>query len=464
MVALELTEQIPAQIRHLARGVRGQGGLILVALGNSSAVLLGALTWLLLARLLTVADYGRVNYLASIAILASGVASLGMPATLQAYLPRGDEHISSGAALTALSLGLALGIPLAALHPTLPLITVGYALYTVATSERLGRRDYGGYALLQVLSRLGLLAWVLAAVPSLGADGALLGFALVNLASASWILRGVARPREGLASVRSHIRFSLAALAMAMTSSAALRLDKVLIGSLYGEETLGYYQLAFQFYAAIAVIPASLRSYLLPERSSGRGTRRAELIGIALSALAACLGALLSPLVIRSLFPDFYPESAAAARIASLAAVPGAAFSVWSAGKLSQERPTLVLAANLLSISTLAASIAVLGRLAGIPGLAASLLVYRSSAAAAAGALDRLESRGALLPRGQRGRGMSDRAASAAGGKLAEADAGRQKPSRRPGGPTRSPSAVQVWVAGGGPPPGTPHKGPTSVS
>ncbi len=385
---MELTDLVPAQIRDFARGIRRQRGLILVTAGNSLAVVLAALTWFLLAKLLTVPEYGRVNYLASVAILASSVAALGMPATLQAFLPKGDEYIASGATLAASAAGLALGLPLATLHPTLPLITLGYALYMVATSERLGRRDYRGYALLQILSRIGMLAWILAAVPTLGIDGALLGFAVTNLVSSAWILRELRSVRRGIASLREHFQFSLAALAMAMTSSAVMKFDKVLIGSLYGDETLGYYQLAFQFYAALGVIPTSLRNYLLPEKSSGRRTRRAELAGMGISALAAAAGVTLSPLAIRLLFPKFYPVSATAAQIASLAVVPGAAFSVWAAGKLSEERPVRVLAVNLVAISVLVASISLLGKVAGVAGLAASLVIYRSSAAILAGLTD----------------------------------------------------------------------------
>ncbi len=386
---MELPELIPAQIRGFARGIRRQRGLILVTAGNSSAVVLGALTWFLLAKLLTVSNYGRVNYLTSIAILASSVAAFGMPATLQAYLPKGDRHIASGAALTAAAAGLALGLPLVVLHPTLPLITLGYSLYMIAASERLGRRDYRGYALLQVSSKLGMLAWMFAAVPALGVDGALLGFALANLVSSAWILRELREARRGLTSVRTHIKFSLAALAMAMTSSAVMKFDKVLIGGLYGDETLGYYQLAFQFYAALGVVPTSLRNYLLPEKSSGRRTRKAELIGMGISTLAAAAGAALSPVAIELLFPKFYPVSATAAQIASLAVVPGAAFSIWAAGKLSEERPIRVLAVNLVAMSILAASIVLLGGVAGVAGLAASLVIYRSSAAILARLVDR---------------------------------------------------------------------------
>ena len=89
----------------------------------------------------------------------------------------------------------------------------------------------------------------------------------------------------------------------------------------------------------------------------------------------------LSPLAIRLLFPKFYPTSATAAQIASLAVVPAAAFSIWAAGELSEERPVRVLAVNLVSISVLVASITLLGRVAGVAGLAVSLVIYRSSAA-----------------------------------------------------------------------------------
>ncbi len=377
-VQMDLT---PSELMNVASRFFRQKGLMLVTLGNTLAVLIGALLWFVIARWLTVSEYGELNYMISIGALAANIAVLGLPVTLQTYLPRGEEHLAGGAVAIAGFAGLTLGLMLYMIHPLLPLLTLGTTLFGVAAGERLGRKDYKGYAMLQILSKGTLLAWIVALVPRAGVYAALMGYAVIPLLSSAWLLLQLRNVVPGLKLVRRHLRFSLAALALGLTTVVGLRIDKVLIGYLYGDAALGYYQLAFQFFMALSVIPTSLRAYLLPEKSSGSRTRMAELAGVAVSVLAAAAGIALIPWVVKKFFPNFYPTSARAAQITSVGVIPSSIFSIWSSKLLSEERPVPVLVINALSLAVLAVSICVLGQSMGVTGLAASLVLYRTSAA-----------------------------------------------------------------------------------
>ena len=369
----------PRELLHLALN---QEGLMFVTAGNVSSVLLSTIIWFILARLVTVPEYGRLNYFLSIGALLSSFTALGLPLTLQTYLPKGVNEITAGSIILVLMTSLAAGTPFALLHPSIPLIAISYSLFNLAAKERLGRRKYGSYALMQSMSRLILLLWVLLLVPELGTDIALYGFGIVYLIFSVWIFKELRNPLASIREVRKYIGFSLAALATGLTTAIGLRVDKVFIGYLYGNEMLGYYQLAYQFYAALTVLPGSLASYVLPEKSSGRKTRAEEIVGIGLSILSAIAGVIVAPLLIKELFPKFYPESSVASQIVSLAIIFDSLFGIWFASKYSQERPLPVLAVNLASIGILLSSIYLLGSTMGVVGLALSLLIYRAAASA----------------------------------------------------------------------------------
>ena len=217
-------------------------------------------------------------------------------------------------------------------------------------------------------------------VPAWGVEGILYGFPAVYLAMSSWLLLNLRGSLGSFKALKRYLKFAFVALLTGIVGTMGMRLDKVLIGYLYGNETLGYYQLAFQFYSAMLVIPASLSNYLLSEKSSGRRTKLAEVMGIMLSVMAAFAGFLLIPLVVEKLFPRFYPVSAVAAQIVAFAIVFDSIFSIWSAGKYSEENPKVILLVNTISVSIFVVLLYVLGSRMGVVGLAVSLLIYRALA------------------------------------------------------------------------------------
>ncbi len=366
--------------RDLIRNALGQEGLVLVTAGNMAAVVLGAMIWLVLAKLLPVSEYGRANFFLSFGALVASFTGLGLPTTIQTFLPRGEDELVPPAVVLVITASLAAGIPLVLLHPSLPLIVLSNSLFTLALKERLGRKRYRGFALLQGVSRLSILAIMLALVPMWGVDAVLYGFPAVYLALSIWLCPEIRQFKSGFQAVKRHLNFALLSLLTRAVATMGVRLDKVLIGAIYGDTTLGYYQLAFQFYAAMLVIPTSLGNYLLPEKASGRRTRLAELMGLSLSAVTAIAGFFAVPIVIERLFPKFYPASSEAAQIAALAIVFDAMFAIWSSGKYSEENPKAVLLVNSLSLIVFVTLILTLGSSMGVVGLAAALLAYRAVA------------------------------------------------------------------------------------
>lgn len=366
--------------RRMIRAALNQEGLVLITIGNIIAVVVGALTWLILAGMLPVSEYGRINYILSLGGLLAGFSALGLPLTVQTYLPKGEEGIVPPSIILVVLVSLLLSLPFLTFHPAVLLIVVSYALFSLALRERLGRKRYRDFAILQAASRVSIILAVIPSVLLWGSEAILYIFPSVYLIMSAWLLPRIKGAMKSLRDLRKHLNFALTAFLTGIVGTMGNRLDKVMIGALYGVETLGYYQLAFQLYTAMLVVPNSLSNYLLPEKSSGRGTRLAEIMGLMLTVLVALAGFLLAPFFVKKLFPRFYPPSAIAGQIVSLAIIFDSLFGIWTAGKYSREEPKEVLAVNLTSLGVFMALIYWLGSTMGVQGLAISLLVYRALA------------------------------------------------------------------------------------
>ncbi|MEM0191963.1 MAG: hypothetical protein QXJ48_02360, partial [Candidatus Korarchaeum sp.] len=96
-----------------------QESLAMVVAGNITAVLIGALIWMILAGVLPVEDYGRANYILSLGTFLSTFPLLGLNVTLRAYLPRGKEELLAPSVLLTSALSLLIGVPFMGLHPAL---------------------------------------------------------------------------------------------------------------------------------------------------------------------------------------------------------------------------------------------------------------------------------------------------------------------------------------------------------
>ena len=140
---------------------------------------------------------------------------------------------------------------------------------------------------------------------------------------------------------------------------------------------LGLYQLAFQFFLFLSIIPLSLYSYLLPEESSGVNRKTIKILGISLSILAAISALIVLPYVIEWLFPNFV-ESIPIVRIVALAIIPATIIAILNATLLGRGRSRTVFIAGIAYIITLVIGLVTIGQILGSIGLAITILTAQT--------------------------------------------------------------------------------------
>jgi O-antigen/teichoic acid export membrane protein len=153
--------------------------------------------------------------------------------------------------------------------------------------------------------------------------------------------------------------------------------DKVIVGALFGYYILGLYQLGFQFFMFLTIIPASLSQYLLPEESSGKIKKEIKIIGSILSIVVGILAYFATPFLIQNFFSSFI-DSIPLVQVMSLAIVPTTVVAILTSSRLGKEKSRTVFIAGLVYLVSLIIGLVTLETVFGILGLAISLIVART--------------------------------------------------------------------------------------
>ena len=363
------------------RVLKGHPGLVHVTIGQVGAAALGAVFWFVLAGLLNPGDYGQINWLISIAMFASTFCVLGLGRTIVTYYPKeGSEEFVGGAVAIVLVASLAVGIAMGLLvEPLVGLLIVGLSLFSMTISYEFGRRRYRRYMWISLGAKLAVLPLAVVLYFILGFPGVLLSYAIPLLVFGLLSLRHV-RSNPGINEVRGKADFALKSFGVDITTGSTGLLDKILIGGFFGMAMLGFYQLAYQIFVLLSVLPGILFSYLLPEKSAGAKTKEVETLGILASVALAVSTVLLSPIIIPRVFPSF-AESVPLIQIMSLGVIPFTIAVTRMSGLYAHEKPGAVLISYLFAIAAGIVGILTLGRIFGGVGLAVSAVLLQSTLA-----------------------------------------------------------------------------------
>jgi len=247
-------------------------------------------------------------------------------------------------------------------------------------AEALGRKKYRQYAALSIGQRVVQIVLSLVLFLFLDILGIVLGYVLGNLIFGFKALRTLPNFTLCLESVKEKRNFAIHSYGSNLIKNFNNYLDKVLIAPFFGYYILGLYQLGFQFFMFLSIIPLSLYYYLLPEEASGKSKTKIKYLGFSLAVLAGVLAFFFTPYIIERLFSSFI-DSILIVRIMCLAIIPQTVVSICNASLLGRGQSKSVFIAGLTYISVLIALLFTLGTIFGPIGLAITLIIAQSAQA-----------------------------------------------------------------------------------
>ena len=362
------------EVGWLIRFIKENIGLAYTTLGGLCSALLGALFWFIMASILDVNNYGLLNYYIALASIFAALGTMGLDTTITTYLARGEEKILYEANFLTFISGLLLALILSIFHWSSGLLSAAMIFFTMTLAEMLGRRMYRGYALLRSGQRLAQITLSTLLYFQIGVLGVIFGYFFGSLALSYRYFRSLTKFSLKINNLKEKRNFALHSYGLNLIGSLSNYLDKIVIGTFFGYRTLGLYQLGFQFFMLLNIIPGSLYQYLLPEESSGKSKTKVKMLGLTLAVVASLLLYILTPYLIEKLFPTFI-DSIQIVQIMSLAVIPSTVVAILTATLIGKEKSKNAFISGLVYLASLIIGLIAMGQVVGNLGLALTLVI-----------------------------------------------------------------------------------------
>jgi O-antigen/teichoic acid export membrane protein len=378
-------------ISKISNLLRLNAGLVQVTAGNTGASVIGGLFWLFIASLMTVEEYGKLNYLLSLSSIFAAVSLLGLQNTVITYVAKGNHNLKLEANFVVLISNILATPFLFLLTENLAVLLslVGLSFFNMSWAEMLGEQRYKRFSATMLSQKA--LQVVLSALLYFvfGVDGIIAGYGVSTLVFAYNFFRSVKGFRPVVSELRQHKSFIVHSYSASISNSITNFADKLLVGPLFGFAVLGLYQISFQFLMFLYVIPLSVFQFMLPRESLRRVSAKVVAIALGGAIALSIIFFVAIPTVMQSFFPR-YIESVESARIMIFGVVPMTVNAIMVSRLLGTENSRPVLFATLIYIFTLSILVFVLGTEMGLPGLAVAVLCSLSVQTLALVALPRL--------------------------------------------------------------------------
>lgn len=353
----------------------------IVGIGNITASLISGIFWFYFASLLGAEQYGEVSYYISIAVIASTLSFLGLGNAVIVYTAKGEKIqppifvvgiISSIITLVAVFLIFS--------QIGMSLYILGYVIFSLATSEILGKKQYKNYSSYLVTQKILMVGFSLFFYYFIGLEGVILGIAISFLPYIKRIYSSIKNDKIDFSLIRPRIGFIINSYALDLSRTFSGYTDKLIVAPLFGFAILGNYQLGIQVLAVLTILPGIVYQYILPRDSSGDSNKKLKKLTIAVSIVLAGLGFILAPLILPILFPK-YTEAIEVIQIVSISVIPATINLMYISKFLGNELSKVVLTGSGIFLSVQIVSIFILGELFGVNGVAIALVLGASAEA-----------------------------------------------------------------------------------
>jgi len=353
--------------------------LTTMGIANILATTISAFFWLYMAALLGTENYGQISYFMAIAGIVSVVSLLGSGNTLIVYTAKEVRLQATVFFIALISSSAAAFILFFFMHNIgVSLFVFGFAIFSLAGAEILGRKLYTDYAKYIITQRTLMAGLSIGLYFLLGIEGVILGMALSFLPYVFRIYRGFQKTRIDFSLLRPRLGFMMNSYILDLSRAFNGKMDKLIIAPLLGFAILGNYHLSLQILSLLIIVPSIVYQYTLPRDASGLSNKLLKKATVLVAVGLALLGMLLGPILLSIFFPEF-TDATDIIRIVSLAVIPLTINLMYISKFLGNEKSKIVLISSGVYLPVLVLGIIILGDLFGVNGIAASLVLAAAS-------------------------------------------------------------------------------------
>jgi len=351
----------------------------LTALGSSYILsnAISAVFWLFLASILDVEQYGELGYLLAIVGTVGAFGLIGSNNTLTVYVAKGVK-IQATIFLTTLIAGatLSIGLLIFTQNIFISFYPLALIIFSTVIFDLLGKKAFTDYGKYLVIQRILMVTFALIFLEIWGINGIIFGYTLSLGVFIFLTYKAFQEGKIDFKLLKDRKNFILNSYGTHILEVISVNIDKLIIFPMFGALILGPYQLGFQIFVVLMILPHIVTQYTLPHDATGIKNKSLKKYTMIISGIITGLTVILSPLLIPIIFPK-YIESIEVIQIMGFALVPSALTLILTSELLGKENSKSVILGVIVAISTLIIGIMVLGENMGLLGLALSLVIAR---------------------------------------------------------------------------------------
>ena len=349
-----------------------------IGFANITGTAITAIFWLYLADVLGSEIYGEISYLMGIGAIATAVSLIGSEQAITVYSAK-KINIQPPIYLISLitSFTSAIILYIAFENIGLSFFVLGYVIYLLTLGETVGRKLYKNYSIYYLIQKILFVIFALFFYFIIGPEGILLGYGLSMLFLTKKVYNTFKHSKMDFSILKTKSHFMINNYILDISKVSTGKIDKLLIGSLFGFSLLGNYFLALQVISLLGIIPGIITRYTLPQDASGVSTKKLKFITAGFSVILALIGIFISPLVLPILFPN-YSEAVEFLPILSIFLIPSTISALYISKFIGMEKTSYVIYGYLISFAITTIGIIFLGPIWGTMGLAISVVIASS--------------------------------------------------------------------------------------
>lgn len=335
--------------------------------------------WLYIASVISVKDYGQVNYFVALGGIISSLCLIGSYNSIVVLLAKGIKVHTSLISLS-LIIGICASVVFSVITESVELgfLIIGYVIMNLSISEITGRKIFHNYFRYIVLAKISFVVLSIALFQIMGFKGIILGIALSSLIFSFRIARILVTEKTDFRILWQEKKFIVTNFFTSSFDAAAGNLDKIIILPILGFISLGNYQFGLQIVGLLMLLPNIVFKYTLPSDSQGVSNKRVKMIIIVAVASLSLIFILVAPILIQIIIPK-YIHAIPIVQIATLSAIPNTVNYMILSSYLGRQKNRITLMHSLIYASTLIIFIISLGSLLADIGLAMAFTLAHCS-------------------------------------------------------------------------------------
>ncbi len=350
----------------------------LTILGSASGIVnvMGAIFWFFMASILGASHYGEITYSIAIASIAAKISLLGSANTIMVYSAKGVK-IQPPMFFISIIASFIASMVLFFVFLTdisVSLYAIGFVVFTLVTSDLLGRKYYSLYAKYLILQKSLLVVLAVGLYYIIGVEGVILGIALSFFPFGYIIFKEFKDNKLDFSVIKNRYRFITNNYLLDLSDAFVGSLDKIIILPIIGFVLLGNYQLGIQFFALLTILPNLVYQYTLPHDATGNSNKLLKKMIIILAVIISLLSIFLAPILVPGLFPE-YSASVEIIQIISMTVIPATITVTYISKFLGMAKSSIVLISSGIYLAVQIPSLIIFTNLYGVNGAAAAIVL-----------------------------------------------------------------------------------------